>query len=69
MMKKWKSTMMGSRARRNVAPEQRTFLRAFSEVTPEKRLTLSSILAELMMRANPGLMKQRARAAPDPTYP
>jgi len=49
--------------------EQLALLRAFHALTPEQRLTWSSITAELMLRTNPELLAQRRRVFRDSSQP
>ncbi len=45
------------------------FLRAFNTFTPEQRLIWSYMTSYLMLMASPELLKERARAARDPSLP
>ena len=58
-----------SKTRFKVDTAQRDFLRAFSELSPDQRLTLNSLMSELLLRASPELLKERQRAARDPSLP
>lgn len=56
-------------AQRKTRRVQLDFVRASQELGLEKRLELNSLIAELMLRANPKLLQQREKAIKDPSLP
>lgn len=44
-------------------------LRAFQQLSIDQRVTLNSLMSELLFRASPELLKERQQAAKDPTRP